>query len=298
MAVQDKRPYEEDRPGLRVLRLVLPPIAAILFDVVAMLFVVIMTTYFPERGNPRLATSVQQQITAQFLEILTQVFNAISAQEFRAITGDKKMTVEQVIGYLIIRYFYEPAVTALTAALSAKSPLYGHNNASKLTWPQLENLLTVYRFTREIGESVDLGTNHIKLEPRSVAHLRKLLVQCAQLGIPDVHVQLCRLLYNSNIKLEERRTKIQNNPRDLSLYHYLGSSEVDQLIADIRRELRRPKPQSRKVDLAAETRKRNLTLVIDPYAQPDIGSRMGSRGASRGLSRASAGKIPQPSRFD
>jgi hypothetical protein len=62
--------------------------------------------------------------------------------------------MEVVVGTFIMRYFYEPAVTALSAVLGTKSAAFNLNNASKISWPLVESLLTVYRATREIGESV------------------------------------------------------------------------------------------------------------------------------------------------
>jgi hypothetical protein len=59
-----------------------------------------------------------------------------------------------------------------------------------------------------------LGTNHIKLDSRHLLYVRTLVTAAVLKGIPEVDIQLCRLLSNSNISPNERKERMQANPRN------------------------------------------------------------------------------------
>jgi hypothetical protein len=281
MFLQDERSFEIEHPSIRRLSLALPPVVAVLYDVLAMLFVVISVIHFPERGNPREADRVQSWMTARLSGLLRHVYDAIPQEELGLIIAERHPSVEEVVGTFILRYFYEPAVTALSAALRPTSGFYKVDRATELSWTQFEDLLTLYRFVREISDSAHLGTTHIKFDGRHVSHLTKLVVSAIQNGVPEVHFQLCRLLFNATAPSDVRAAKVRADHMNLSLNHYVGNAEVEQVVSRVKQDIKRARLAGKAEDPTANQRRANIGTALN--AAPSVVS--------------SAARTPQPSRF-
>ena len=80
---------------------------------------------------------------------------------------------------------------------------------------------------------------------------------------PDVHIQLLRLLNKCTLTAEERNYLIHNNPRDLSLNHYIGESEVEEIIKKLRTEISSQRKRSQNFSINDEQRILNIQFAID-----------------------------------
>jgi hypothetical protein len=191
------------------------------------LVVVIWERYFPEPGkHPIEAAELQVRISDRVSAIINGIMDAIPSSDLDKIQGNgNKRSVPVSVGNFILKYFYEPAITTLVASLKKRE---------ERDWLQVEDMLTVLRFVREIETTVHLGTNEMDLGNK-MYEMRRFIEQRIQDGRPEVHLQLLRLLYNVHRPAEERKALVERDPSDLSLSHYLGDSIVQQIEASLRK---------------------------------------------------------------
>ncbi|KAK8876466.1 hypothetical protein M9Y10_006679 [Tritrichomonas musculus] len=241
-------------------------IVSVGYDLIAILFIIFVETCAPYSGNPTLANKIQNEVSFTVNNTLQQLVNSIPAQVLELICSGKKMTISEITGTFILRYFYEPAVTMLSQSLKLSSTaMYNKTKAKQLKWNEIENLLVVYRFTREISETVYLGTDEIQLDNSLILNLRLLLIALIEDGDETVHMQLLRLLYKSAIKPDERGRIILHNHNDLSLNHYIGSAECETIRIQLRKDISRPRSAAQKNNPAIDVRWANISKAIDPY---------------------------------
>lgn len=240
-------------------------IVSVGYDLMAMAFTVFIETCTSYSGNPRLANKIQKEVKFRIDNILDQLVRCIPYQALELIINQKKMKACQIAGKFILRYFYEPAVTMLQQSLkNSSTAMYNKKNAETLKWDEIENLLILFRFTREISATVGLGTDEIQLDNSLIANLRLLLIDLIEKGNETVHIQLLRLLYKSAIKPEERSTIIRQNHHDLSLNHYIGSAECESIRIQLRKDITRPKTASQKNNPTINSRWINIAQALDP----------------------------------
>ncbi|OHT14342.1 hypothetical protein TRFO_43090 [Tritrichomonas foetus] len=252
-------------PFIKNMSVILIISVAVGYDLIAMLFIIIMETYFPDSGKPWIANRVQSEVFNTIGTALNQLVRSIPPRTLDSICSGNKMTVSQIAGTFILRYFYEPAVTMLSQSLKVSSTaLYNPRNAGKLEWSQIENVLIVFRFVREISDTVGLGTDEFKIDPAQGANLRKLIITAIEEGNPTVHMQLLRLLYKSAIPNDERSHIISEKPCDLSLNHFIGASECEAIRIQLRKDITRPKTASQKKDPTVDQRWSNIANALDP----------------------------------
>jgi hypothetical protein len=241
------------------------------YDLAAIIVVFIWERFFEEPGKNSVVAS-----ELQFL--LSERLNFIIMQLCRAITSssdpnDKKPG--KTVGSFIISNFYEKVVTR--ALVRSDSPAD--------SWAYVENVLTVYRFIREIAETnvVDLGISVMQLNASRAHDMRLFLAKAIKEGSPEVHLQLLRLLYNGHLGVDERSDLARQRPSNLCMNHYLGYQRVVELEAKVRLDLGSAK------------------MVADPVRLENMEIGLGLRswdsrsGRSRGESARRGG--PEPSHF-
>jgi len=234
------------------------------YDLIAMLFIIIMETFFPGEGNPWLAHNVQKQIEATMNQIMDDIVYNIPSKDLLGICENVQKSNSEITGIFIMRYFYEPTVTLLMQQLkSQSSALFNPKNGSTIQWDMMEHCLTLYRFAREISLSVHLGTNDFKIDSQQQLNMRKLLVTAIEEGQPDVHIQLLRLLYNSSLNIEERKDVIKQNTHNLCLTHFIGADDVEAIITVLKRDVEKPKTAAQKRDPTVDQRRINIKRVLE-----------------------------------
>lgn len=245
--------------------IVLIVIVSVGYDAIAIAFTLFVETCTSYSGNPRLANKIQTEVKSTIDNILDHLVRCIPTQVSELICNQKKMTISQIAGNFVLRYFYEPAVTMLQQSLKASSSaMYNKKNANILNWNEVENLLIIYRFSREISASVGLGTDEIQMDSSLVSNLRLLLIALIEEGDETVHMQLLRLLYKSAIKPDERSRIIRQNHHDLSLNHYIGAAECEAIRIQLRKDISRPRTTSQKNNPTIDVRYSNISQAIDP----------------------------------
>lgn len=235
------------------------------YDIIAILFIMFLESCTSYSGKPQLANKIQKEVKSKVDNILDQLVRCTPTQVRELICNQKKMTISQISGTFILRYFYEPAVTILQQSLkNTSSAMYNKNKAKQLNWNEIQNLLIVFRFVREISSSVGLGTDEIQMDNSLVSNLRLLLIALIEEGDETVHIQLLRLLYKSAIKPDERATIILQRHHDLSLNHYIGAAECESIRIQLRKDITRPKTASQKNNPTINIRWTNIAKALDP----------------------------------
>lgn len=215
------------------------------YDIIAMLFIIFSETFSQDLGNPRLANQIQREVKAAIHGILAQLSISIDTKLFslslnssnqgsQVSENNSKQTVSQKSGWFLLTYFYQPALKILSDELrNSSTALFNKKNASTLDWSTVENLLIIYRFVREISQSNPPESEQMD---RSVSmNLRILLIELIKVGNETVHLQLLRLLYKSSISPIDRSGIIIQNPRDLSLNHYIGAAECETIKIELQK---------------------------------------------------------------
>jgi hypothetical protein len=287
LSVKQSRTFANSPGWLKGISLALMPVVAIVYDVLAMAFVLVMEVYFPDGGNPRRADRIQAEATERIEAVLRGIYDAIPENELNEILEGKPLSPHETVAHFILRNFYDVALSAIPVALKPGAPLANLKNVSKLTWQEVEDVLTVWRFLREISETSEIGPVTLKIDSKDSYNFKRLLVPAMQNGDIVVHMQLMRLLANANQDWRTREERIRANPNDLSLLHYCGTTDVDSMIGTLKREVAKATAPNT-TDPTVDQRRTNIGLALDP-----------TRGAASKQKTTSQGsRLKSPSRFD
>jgi hypothetical protein len=228
LSTLESEPYKQ----LRLSTVIIIPAVALLYDLVAMAFVIVMDVYFPDEGDPRAADRIQAALEQAVTEVLGRV-------------GGHGSTVAST-GERIAKEFYPKAVEALNEMIKENTTAAAIN-ANQLTWRQMEAFLIVYRFVRGVSESA-------KLDPENGVAVfedggrAKRVVEAAILTAADdqTHLQLLRLLYKAFCPAQRRASWIRMDRYDLALNHYFGQQAVRDIAKNLPGKARRNCPPQRK----------------------------------------------------
>ena len=236
------------------------------YDLVAILYIVLKETVLPDEGDPATADKIQKQVSQTVRNILNHIVINIPANELTTITAtsNKQMTNAQIASVFIFKYFYEPAVTLLSQAVKHTSTaMYNPKRAKDLQWKEIEDVLILFRFVREISNSTELGTNDFKIDNTVVNTVKALVVESIKSGPPEVHIQLLRLLYKSSLSAEESSNITKANKADLSLNHYLGSNQVEEIRTKLEAHIKSSSVLNSK-DPIIDQKRKNIATALNP----------------------------------
>ncbi|KAH0795304.1 hypothetical protein GPJ56_000753 [Histomonas meleagridis] len=250
-----------EHPSVRVISLIIIIITSVAFDLIAIIFVIFMEIIHPREGKPWLANNVQKRITSTIDNIFNQFIQTIPGKAEKEDADEKP---SKTIGTFLLHNFYEPSITLLMQNLKVHG-LYDPRNASKLPWQKIEDLLVIYRFVREISDSLNAipGVEEFRLDSQQVVNMRKFLITAIEDGSAEVHLQLLRLLHKSTLNYQARSDIIRNDPRDLSLNHYLGEENVEAILSVLKRDIVKPKTAAQKRDPTIDQRRLNIQFAMN-----------------------------------
>lgn len=252
------------RSRIRIITLILMIGIAVGYDVVAVLFVLITETYFPDVGEPIEANLVQKQVVASNINMLSELVRSLPQNiSDSIIAGNKKMSVSEIAGQFIIKYFYEPALELLNQLLSSKG-YYNTAKAQTIGYSEIERCLMVYRFVREISDSLIPDISEKKLEKTQRGYMKRLIEKSIEEGIYQVHQQFLRLLYKSILDPHVRGQKLRAESRDLSLNHIIGSAETEGIINTLRKNIKKKKTASQERIPNFDQMRANITQIVSP----------------------------------
>jgi hypothetical protein len=79
-------------------------VGLIVSDPLSTLFVIVVETSFPERGNPPVATLVREGIAGKLIVIQGLILQAIPAADLGTIAGDAQLTIPRMSGSCMLRW--------------------------------------------------------------------------------------------------------------------------------------------------------------------------------------------------
>ena len=214
------------------------------YDLIAFLCVA-LRRIIPYGGQDPIEGSIVQQNTLNFIRSELIELNSEIPPAIRDLLVSSlklkfgKLGACQCSGQFIIRYFYEPSVSLLKKVVKTVGGVFSPTTVPHLTWAQFEALLIVYRFSREISDSITMLNSDVSavvLEDNSRFLIRKVIISAFIKGSEDLFKQLFRLLKNACLQPAKRAEIIQQYPRNLSLNHYIGSAAVDLIKKDLEKE--------------------------------------------------------------
>lgn len=242
-------------------------IISISFDLIAIGFVAAMEMFSKDAGEPFKSNTAQKRIVSIINKSSEEIVQNLPPEIITKLSKkDDPKNYPYITGMFLLQYFYEPSLTLLEKQLkTGNNYFYSPKNVSKLNWKQFEDLLTVYKFVLEISlsTSAEDGIEELRLKSGQTLTMRNLITQGILTGRPDVHIQLLRLLNKCTLTAEERNYLIHNNPRDLSLNHYIGESEVEEIIKKLRTEISSQRKRSQNFSINDEQRILNIQFAID-----------------------------------
>lgn len=239
------REYYVQHPSVRTTTVKLLILVPLLYDLFAFLFLAIKNSLPNKSHNPIEATRVQYQASSFIKSKLVAASSHIPHKQVERISQSVESQFvkgSQLTGAFIIRFFYEPAISSLVKELRPSGGAFSPNNATRLNWSQIEALFTLYRYLREISDSIVMGNNDISAVELPDAQrnlIRKVFISSITKGPEDAFQQLLRLLKNACAQPSERSAIVKRNYRDLSLNHYIGSEAVDLIKKDLEKETQR-----------------------------------------------------------
>ena len=254
----------------KVQTIVIIGIIPIIYDIIAVSFIFIAETFWPEDEAPIEATKVQEQVTEAVSKDL-QSLAAVIPQDMRdsLLNGAKAETSTVLAGQFIIYKFYIPAHALFTKLLfKLGSGPFHEKQVPKLEWEQFEEFLTVYRFLREISDTEipDYEIPEYEVLGDNVKkNVQKAIVAGICVGKPEVHFQLLRLLALSMEKPEERHNRVLNDPQQINLYHYIGAA----MSVAVGNDLRAKVSSSRKDQTPLENKLR-IEIVVKNQVDEEL----------------------------
>lgn len=256
-------------------------VLAILYDCAAILFVLINE----RKSVPPGADRMQKEVRRAVRRVLEQMDQGIDQRTRRSLVDTYKATSSEVAGRFLVSFFYEPGLMALKEALKQKG--WMKQGIETMGWAEIEAALTVFRFVREIEESVVTGISDMRFGPNEPVLMKNFIADCIKKGREEVHTQMLRLLYKGFLPANKRAEIIMENPRDISLNHIVGRDIVDALRKDLNIWM--------KNKAADPIRVANTKLALDPLG---LNSRSRGTRSRRGGMASSAGRRPAPSHFE
>ena len=256
-------------------------VMAILYDICAIAFVLINERKSVPPGADRMQTEVRRTVR----NILMQMDQCIEPRIRRSLVDTYKASSCEAVGRFLVSYFYEPGLMALKEALKLKG--WMKQGIETMGWAEIEAALTVYRFVRQIEESVCTGISDMRFGPNEPVLMKNFVADCIKKGKAEVHGQMMRLLYKGFLPTNKRAEIIIANHYDISMNHFLGRDLMDALRKELNIWM--------KNKAADPVRVANTKLALDPLG---LNSRSKGTRSRRGGMSSQAPNRPAPSHFE
>jgi len=201
---------------------------AVGYDIIAMIAVLVLETYFSDETSQFEASVVQSQLTKCIDNSLLALSSYVKSQKPNLFADNGPITHVKYAGLYILNNFYEPSVTFIFTEKRTGLPSI---KAPDVTLDLFDDIMTTYRFAREISDSTIAGYESIT--PKTKTNLVKLLVECTVKGKEEVHLYILRLLAISLKKPNEREQLMFENSTNLNLHHYIGGRLVRDFITEL-----------------------------------------------------------------
>jgi hypothetical protein len=219
---------DDDYPWVRVISAWVLSLSAIIYDVVAMAIIAANEIYYSDDASPVEADLIQKRIVTEIDRVLSE-FSGSDA--FDQIGDNALLSTSQRAGRFLIQFFYEPSVRIVKELLKPNVL-----KPATMTWAEYDAVLTIYRFVREISDSVQMGTSQVVLSDTEAMRLRTLILKGITDGSREVHEQLLRLYYKGKCRVDVRqRILLRGNHTDLSINHFIGTPTFQALDAQVKK---------------------------------------------------------------
>lgn len=211
------------KDNFAVSSIVLITLIVSLYDIGSMTLIILLEIFYPADKSPFEASKIQEYIDNRMKANINEMASIITNG---SCDMNDTITNCRIVGNFILSGFFDPAIVVFKESLRLITPA----KVPLMEWKDVQMLLSLYRFIREISSS-DIDYENIDSEKLK---FRRFLVNAIKIGSDDVHYRLLLLLSLALESQEMRSQKILFDRNSINLRHYIGSYMLNQLINDLK----------------------------------------------------------------